>query len=214
MEDDYSVADACLISPWAKPMIKQFPKTRAEKGFTLIELLLSLSLGSMLFIVLLQLIGADLRLGNSMASRLRESAQQRQTLELIRGELAIGFGWEVDPVISRRWSCGMAGRQPVLAISLDPSNILDSTQTIVYSVGTAPSAIWRGQVLMRCGPAYGLDGAIRQGGKAQNRVLIDGLPKEGLGFQARQDPQSKVLHLALEQAVNGGSGRLRSVAVF
>ena len=108
----------------------------------------------------------------------------------------------------------MAGRQPVLAISLDPSNILDSTQTIVYSVGTAPSPIWRGQVLMRCGPAYGLDGVIRQGGKAQNRVLIDGLPKEGLGFQARQDPQSKVLHLALEQAVNGGSGRLRSAAVF
>ena len=108
----------------------------------------------------------------------------------------------------------MAGRQPVLAISLDPSNILDSTQTIVYSVGAAPSAIWRGQVLMRCGPAYGLDGAIRPGGQAQNRVLIDGLPKEGLGFQARQDPQSKVLHLALEQAVNGGSGRLRSVAVF
>ena len=195
-------------------MFKRLSETRAENGFTLIELLLSLSLGSLLFVVLLQLIGADLRLGNTMASRLRESAQQRQTLELIRAELAIGFGWEVDPIISHQWSCGMAGRQPVLAISLDPSNILDSTQTIVYSVGTAPSAIWRGQVLMRCGPAYGLDGAIRPGGKAQNRVLIDGLPKEGLGFEARQDPQSKVLHLALEQAVNGGSGRLRSAAVF
>ena len=195
-------------------MINQFPKTRAEKGFTLIELLLSLSLGSMLFVVLLQLIGADLRLGNSMASRLRESAQQRRTLELIRGELAIGSGWTVDPVSSQQWSCGMAGRRPVLAISLDSYNTQVSSQTIVYSVGTAPSAIWRGQVLMRCGPAYGLDGAIRPGGKAQNRVLIDGLPKEGLGFEARQDPQSKVLHLALEQAVNGGSGRLRSAAVF
>ena len=71
-------------------MIKRLPKTRAEIGFTLIELLLSLSLGSLLFVVLLQLIGADLRLGNSMASRLRESAQQRRTLELIRDELAIG----------------------------------------------------------------------------------------------------------------------------
>jgi len=214
MEDVYSVAVACLISLCAKSMIKRFPKTRAEKGFTLIELLLSLSLGSMLFVVLLQLIGADLRLGNSMASRLRESAQQRQTLELIRGELAMGSGWEVDPTSSHQWSCGMAGRQPVLAISLDPSNTEASSQTIVYSVGAAPSAIWRGQVLMRCGPAYGLDGVIRPGGQAQNRVLIDGLPKEGLGFQARQDPQSKVLHLALEQAVNGGSGRLRSAAVF
>ena len=195
-------------------MIKQFPKTRAEKGFTLIELLLSLSLGSMLFVVLLQLVGADLRLGTSMASRLRESAQQRRTLELIRDELAIGSGWEVDPVISNQWPCGMAGREPILAIGLESSKSQASTQTIVYSVGAAPSAIWRGQVLMRCGPAYGLDGVIRPGGKAQNRVLIDGLPQEGLGFQARQDPHSKVLHLALEQAVNDGSGRLRSVAVF
>ena len=195
-------------------MFKRLSEIRAENGFTLIELLLSLSLGSLLFVVLLQLIGADLRLGNTMASRLRESAQQRQTLELIRGELAMGSGWEVDPTPSHQWSCGMAGRQPVLAIGLDGSDSRASAQTIVYSVGAAPSAIWRGQVLMRCGPAYGLDGVIRPGGKAQNRVLIDGLPKEGLGFQARQDPQSKVLHLALEQAVNGGSGRLRSAAVF
>ena len=195
-------------------MFKRLSETRAENGFTLIELLLSLSLGSLLFVVLLQLIGADLRLGNNMASRLRESAQQRQTLELIRGELAMGSGWEVDPTPSHQWSCGMAGRQPVLAIGLDGSDSRASAQTIVYSVGAAPSAIWRGQVLMRCGPAYGLDGAIRPGGQAQNRVLIDGLSKEGLGFQARQDPQSKVLHLALEQAVNGGSGRLRSAAVF
>jgi prepilin-type N-terminal cleavage/methylation domain-containing protein len=214
MVGDYSVVVACLMPPWAKPMIKRFPKRRAEKGFTLIELLLSISLGSMLFVVLLQLIGADLRLGNSMASRLRESAQQRRTLELIRGELAIGSSWTVDPAPSHQWSCGMAGRQPVLAISLDSSSTEVSSRVIVYSVGAAPSAIWRGQVLMRCGPAYGLDGVIRPDGKAQNRVLIDGLPKEGLGFQARQDPHSKVLHLALEQAVNDGSGRLRSVAVF
>ncbi len=214
MVGDYSVAVACLMSPWAKPMIKRMNETRAEKGFTLIELLLSLSLGSLLFVVLLQLIGADLRLGNTMASRLRESAQQRQTLELIRGELAIGSGWTVDPIPSQQWPCGMAGREPVLAIGLESRKSQASTQTIVYSVGAAPSPIWRGQVLMRCGPAYGLDGVIRPEGKAQNRVLIDGLPKDGLGFQARQDPQSKVLHLALEQAVNGGSGRLRSAAVF
>ena len=130
-------------------MIKRFPKRRAEKGFTLIELLLSLSLGSMLFVVLLQLIGADLRLGNSMASRLRESAQQRRTLELIRDELAIGSSWMVDPAPSHQWSCGMAGRQPVLAIRLDSSSTHSSSPTIVYSVGAAPSAIWRGRVLMR-----------------------------------------------------------------
>ena len=195
-------------------MIKRFPKRRAEKGFTLIELLLSLSLGSMLLVVLLQLIGADLRFGSSMASHLRESAQQRQILELIRGELAIGSSWTVDPASSSQGACSLAGRQPVLAISLDSSSTEASSRVIVYSVGAAPSVIWRGQVLMRCGPAYGLDGVIRPGGRAQNRVLIDGLPKDGSGFQSHQDPHSKVLHLALEQALNDGSGRLRSVAVF
>ena len=214
MVGDYSVVSAFLMSLRVKSMFKRLSETRAGNGFTLIELLLSLSLGSLLFVVLLQLIGADLRLGNTMASRLRESAQQRQTLELIRGELAIGSSWTLDPAPSHQWSCGMAGRQPVLAIGLDSSRSHASAQTIVYSVGAAPSAIWRGQVLMRCGPAYGLDGVIRPGGKAQNRVLIDGLPKDGLGFQSHQDPHSKVLHLALEQAVNDGSGRLRSVAVF
>ena len=183
-------------------------------GFTLVELLLSLSLGSMLFVVLLQLIGADLRLGSSMASRLRESAKQRRTLELIRAELAIGSGWQVDPAVSHQWPCGMAGRQPVLAIGLDGSHSNASAQTIVYSVGAAPSPIWRGQVLMRCGPAYGLNGVIRAGGRAQNRVLLDGLPKESLGFQARLDHQSKVLHLELEQESLAGSSSLRSAAVF
>ena len=195
-------------------MIKRMSEARVESGFTLIELLLSLSLGSMLFVVLLQLIGFDLRLGNSMASRMRESAQQRHTLELIRGELAIGSGWDVDPVVSNQWSCGMAGRKPVLAIRLDSSNSQVSSQIIVYSVGAAPSPIWRGQVLMRCGPAYGLDGVIRPGGRAQNRVLIDALPKEGLGFQARQDPRSRVLHFLLEQESLAGSSPLRSAAVF
>ena len=195
-------------------MIKRFSGIKAMSGFTLVELLLSLSLGSMLFVMLLQLIGADLRLGSSMASRLRESALQRRTLELIRAELAIGSGWQVDPAVSPQWPCGMAGRQPVLAIDLDGSNSNASAQTIVYSVGAAPSPIWRGQVLMRCGPAYGLDGAIRQGGKAQNRVLLDGLPKESLGFQARLDPQSKVLHLELEHESLAGPSSLRSSAVF
>ena len=195
-------------------MIKRMSEARVESGFTLIELLLSLSLGSILFVVLLQLIRFDLRLGNSMASRMRESAQQRHTLELIRGELAIGSGWDVDPVVSNQWSCAMAGRKPVLAIRLDSSNNQVSSQTIVYSVGAAPSPIWRGQVLMRCGPAYGLDGVIRSEGRAQNRVLIDALLKEGLGFQARQDPRSRVLHLLLEQKSLAGSSPLRSAAVF
>jgi hypothetical protein len=50
-----------------------------------------------------------------------------------------------------------------------------SAGPITYSVGAPPSAIWQGQVLMRCGPAYGLHGTLAVGGQPQNRVLIDGL---------------------------------------
>ncbi|MDA9149101.1 prepilin-type N-terminal cleavage/methylation domain-containing protein [Synechococcus sp. AH-229-G18] len=197
-----------------KWMIKRLSRFRAMSGFSLIELLLTLSIGCLLLVVLMQLIGADLRLGNRMANRLRGSAQQRRTLELIRNELAISSRWSVELTPSHQWPCGMAGRQLVLAIGLDSSNTLALPQNIVYSVGVAPSPIWRGQVLMRCGPAYGLDGAMKSGGKAQNRVVIDGLPKDGLGFQARQDPRSRVLHLQLEQESLAGSSRLRSAAVF
>ncbi len=41
--------------------------------------------------------------------------------------------------------------------------------------GPAPSAIWRGAVLMRCCPAYGLDGDWSEGSPVA-RVLIDALP--------------------------------------
>ena len=44
-------------------------------GFTLLELLLALSLGSLLFALMLRLIGADLQLGRVMALRLSESSR-------------------------------------------------------------------------------------------------------------------------------------------
>ena len=66
-------------------------------GFTLLELLLALSLGTLLFALLLRLIGADLQLGSAMALRLSESSRQRRSLELIRDELGSAYGWMVDP---------------------------------------------------------------------------------------------------------------------
>ena len=44
------------------------------KGFTLIELMLALSLGSLLFALMLRLIGADLRLGQAMAQHCAKQA--------------------------------------------------------------------------------------------------------------------------------------------
>ena len=59
---------------------------------------------------------------------------------------------------------------------------------ITYSRGASPSSIWRGEVVMRCGPAYGLDGLL-SAGAAQNRVVLDQLPQhEAHGFSARHEP--------------------------
>ncbi len=117
---------------------------RRDRGFTLLELMLALSLGVMVFGVLLNLIAGDLRLGGAMATRLRESARQRRTLELIRDELALGQGRMLEPPVSDQWPCAMAGRRPVLAIATEAGDPQARRRAIVYSVGRAPSAIWRG----------------------------------------------------------------------
>ena len=177
-------------------------------GFTLLELLLALSLGTLLCALMLRLIGADLQLGRAMAVRLSETSRQRRSLQLIREELGLADGWMVNPPVSNRWSCRMRGRRPVLAIATQ----LDDPQVrgagaIVYSVGSAPDAIWRGQVLMRCGLAYNLDGVPNVRGASQNRVLLDALPlSRGFGFTAIPHPQLPVLQLEIEQQLPSGSG--------
>ena len=182
-------------------------------GFTLLELMLALSLGTLLFALMLRMIGADLRLGRAMALRLSESSRQRRSLELIRAELGSAHSWMVDPPVSNRWPCRMAGRRPVLAIATHADDVqARGEDAIVYSVGSAPAAIWRGQVLMRCGPAYSLDGVPNLRGAFQNRVLLDALPQEiGSGFTARPHPQWPVLELEIEQQLPTGSGKRRSL---
>ena len=179
----------------------------SARGFTLVELLLALSLGTLVFGVILRMIAGDLRLDSAMALHWRETARQRLTLELVREEVAMGFGVVPDPPESDRWACAMAGRRPVLAIALDSADPQAREQAIVYSVGPAPSPIWRGPVLMRCGPAYGLDGLPNRNAAFQNRVLLDALAGEpGGGFQAVPDPALPVLQLQIEQVLPGASG--------
>ena len=184
---------------------------QCARGFTLLELLLALSLGTALFVLLLRLIGADLRLGSAMAERLQTTGLQRRTLALIKAEIAIAQGWMVDPPPSSSWPCRLSGRRPVLAIAMgagDPD--ARGSAVIVYSVGQAPSAIWRGQVLMRCGPSYGLDGVINLEGAYQNRVLLDALPDRSVpGFSAQNHPTLPLLQLQLQQELRDGSGQHR-----
>ena len=177
-----------------------------ESGFTLVELLLAAALGTLVCGGLLQLLLGDLRLSATMAQRLQARRQQQQVLTLIRAERDLGYGVIANPDPSQSWPCSLAGRRAVLAIALSPSDPGARQQAIVYSVGAAPSPIWRGQVLMRCGPAYGLDGRMNPDSSAQNRVLLDGLPSgDQQGLRATADPQLLVIDLHLEQELQAGS---------
>ena len=196
----------------------------AMNGFSLVELMLSLSLGLGLSGVMLQGLMAEGQNGARFSRLLRERAAQRRTLELIKGDLAQATAVSTTPTLEQH-ACSLAGRSPVLHLST-------AAGSITYSVGAAPSAIWRAQVLMRCGPAYGLDGALNGGSQPLNRVVMDGLVAQtqtwrgcgplldadvnelidlsqpaGLGFVACLHGQTGVLGLRLEQAFVQVAGR-------
>lgn len=71
----------------------------------------------------------------------------------------------------------LARQLRMLHLSLGPTRL-----PITYSQGAAPSAIWGGQVLMRCGPAFGIDGAQNLDGAWQNRVVLDGVEGQQQGL--------------------------------
>jgi hypothetical protein len=137
-------------------------------GFSLVELMLSLSLGLALSGAMLQGLMAEGQNGARFSRLLRERAAQRRTLELVKQDLAQATAVSETPEHEQH-GCSLAGRIAVL-------HLRTGAGPITYSVGAAPSAIWRGRVLMRCGPAFGLDGLITAGSASMNRVVIDGLP--------------------------------------
>ena len=143
---------------------------KREEGFTMIELMIAMALGLVVAGVAMQgLIGSG-RSGERLALLLRERTVQRRTLALLRSELAAAESWAVGTASGA--ACNLSGRTPVVHLVVE-------NQPITYSIGAAPSAIWRGQVLMRCGPAYGLAGELSPG-TPQNRVVLDGVPTGGL----------------------------------
>lgn len=178
-------------------------RTRAAQGFTIVELMLAALVGSLLCGVVFQLLFAETRQGGSLAESFQLKQWQRRTLELVKGDLARASSWRVDPDASDPWPCALAGRQPKLAIT--PR---DGSDLVLYSLGTAPSAIWRGAVLMRCGPAFDLHGGIRSGCRYQNRVVLDGVDR----FELQQPLGLPVLQMELEQRTRLG-GRVRSQGV-
>jgi len=196
----------------------------ADAGFSLVELLLAAALGLCLSGVMLESLLSDGQTNQRISRLQRERANQRRTLELVRSDVERAVAVSAHPENAAS-ACGWAGRKPVLHLQLDGGG------SISYSVGTAPSGIWRGQVLMRCGPAFDVLGQLSASGNPQNRVVIDGLAKpevawtgcQGLvpgaeelngtgqeGFAACLDPARQLLALRLYQvfgpAPANGSG--------
>ena len=150
------------------PFIQSGRNRHAEAhGFSLIELLLALSLGIGLSGTILQVLISESDLGLHVNRLLRERSVQQRTLALIRDDVQRASRISANPQLEQH-ACSLAGRLPVLHLST-------AAGPITYSVGAAPSTIWRGQVLMRCGPAFGLSGEPSVGSQPQNRVVLDGL---------------------------------------
>lgn len=178
------------------------PAAAGAAGFTLVEQLLAVVLGSALCLTMLQALLWQAQSGGRLARQQRERMVQRRSLDLIRRELIQASRLELADGPALPSPCPLSGRTAVLQL-LTPAGV------IVYSLGAPPSAIWRGQVLMRCGPAYGLEGEL-SAGSSQNRVLLDALASGG--FEARR-PAAGVLLLRLRQRFplrEGGSQEISS----
>ena len=173
------------------------------KGFTLVELMLAAALGLILFGVALSLLIGDAARSGAMAELIQTRRLQRRSLKLIKADLVQGATWLVEPADAASGSCGLAGRRPVLAIQHP-----NASPAVLYTIGKAPSPIWRSPVLMRCGPAFDLEGRTRPGSSFQNRVVLDAVE----AFRITQPDGLPVLKLELEQRLPGDGPVVRSAA--
>jgi hypothetical protein len=178
-----------------RPMMRRRPS-----GFSLLELLLAACLGLLVWGVVLRIVLVEGERGARLARLARERIGQRRSLALIRHDLRRATRVEVDGT-GQGSACPMAGRRPVLHLQTD-------TGPVTYSIGQAPSPIWRGVVLLRCGSAFGLYGEPSEADPL-NRVLLDGLSREG--FQAVPAGEG-LLRLAVEQSLPWGGGGSQRIA--
>jgi prepilin-type N-terminal cleavage/methylation domain-containing protein len=169
-------------------------------GFSLLELLLALVIGCGMSGVVLQALMAEGANSQRFTRMVRERAVAQRTLELVRSDL-LQSGGLADPA-KQAPACNLAGRTVVLHLAPAAGN--PAAVPITYSLGKPADPIWRGRVLMRCGPAYGLHGELSSGA-AQNRVVVDALAASE-GFRAEPDGEG-LLRLELQQGWSDG-GRL------
>lgn len=153
------------------------PRRGREGGFSLVELLVAGAIGAVTVVAAGQALVANAAFTGRMGRELREREFRQRTLRLIGMDLAlarrVSGAPEAEPVVA---GCGGAGRTTVLHLETGGGR-----PPITWAVGAAPSPIWRGRVLVRCGPAYGLDGTPNLAGGWQARVVLDDLPAPGSG---------------------------------
>ena len=163
-----------------------------EQGFSLVELLLACSLGLLIVAVVVSWLLQEHTLGSRLGVVLRQRQWLLRANQLISADIQRGVA--LAPELSA--PCSMAGRQPLLQI------LLADGAVISYSIGPPPSRIWRGHVLMRCGPAYGLDGQLNPMASYQHRVVVDGLDADAPAWQGCALPHGQregMLALCWEQ---------------
>ena len=173
-------------------------------GFTLMELMLAAALGVLVFGVGLQMLLREARHGGQLAQRLQLRSLQRRTLRLLRDDLRSATSWVVAPDAKADWPCPLADRKPLLALT-PPHGSPD----VLYSLGKAPSSIWSGVVLMRCGPAFDLQGRPSFNSRYQNRVVLDAIQD----VRIEQPTDLPLLELEVEQRLKGSDQVVRSSAV-
>ena len=144
-----------------------------DQGFSLVELLLACSLGLLMVVVVVGWLLQEQILGSRLGVVLRQRQLMMRANQLISADIQRGVALAPELLPS----CSMAGRQPLLQI------LLADGAVISYSIGPSPSRIWRGHVLMRCGPAYGLDGQLNPMASYQHRVVLDGLDADAPAWQ-------------------------------
>lgn len=176
---------------------------RPARAFTVMELLLALGMGLVVSAAVVQLLLAESRQGAVLVRQWRERTLQRRTLDLVRSDLRRAVAVHLGSAAGS--PCPLSGREPVLQIST-------AEGPITYTLGSPPSPIWRGRVLIRCGPAFGLDGEPSQGA-SQNRVVIDALVPAGFRAEIQAIGQFR---LSLEQEfplLQGGLQRMAMAVV-
>ena len=147
---------------------------RPQHGFTLVELMIALAVGLLVMAGAAQALVGSVALSRRWGDELRQREFDQRARRLIQldrqaaDEVLEGAAAEV--AAPGEAACGLAGRRPLLHLRLP-----DGQPPITWTLGSAPSAIWRGPVLMRCGPAYSLEGRLNLDGAWQNRVVLDGM---------------------------------------